>query len=269
MTSVSRPQVGIVAVTQAGRRLAQRLADALPARATVLSGKSAAEDLKNCFAQCDAVVAVMAAGAVVRILAPLVAAGNKASDPAILVVDEAGRFVIPILGGHVAGANRLAAELAEVLGAEAVLTTATDVAGVPGLDQLGWPISGNISGVSRALLDGEKVTLASVDRWPLPAFGENVVEVLGGGATGLGASDSLDSTDLGGPSSSVISCVFLSGTAPWCCGRHRWWWVWERAGESPPKRYADCSTARSRVPDWLSSRLLPLPPRRSRVTSRP
>jgi cobalt-precorrin 5A hydrolase/precorrin-3B C17-methyltransferase len=171
--------VGIVAVTKAGKRLAQRIANALPVRATVIESPSAAEGLKASFAQYEAVVAVMAAGAVVRILAPLIAAGHKSSDPAILVVDEAGRFVLPILGGHAAEANRLANELAEILGAVAVITTATDVAGVPGLDGLGWPVSGDVSGVSRALLDGEKVTLSSAHRWPLPALGENVVEILG------------------------------------------------------------------------------------------
>jgi cobalt-precorrin 5A hydrolase / precorrin-3B C17-methyltransferase len=172
--------LGVVSVTLAGKRLAQRIADALPSRVTVINRATAAGALKTGFAQYDAVVAVMAAGAVVRILAPLIAAGHKSSDPAILVVDDAGRFVIPILGGHAARANALATELAEIIGAAAVITTATDVAGVPGLDALGWPVSGDVSGVSRALLDGEKVTLASAHRWPLPALGENVVEVLGG-----------------------------------------------------------------------------------------
>jgi cobalt-precorrin 5A hydrolase/precorrin-3B C17-methyltransferase len=172
--------IGIVAVTKAGKRLAQRIADAQPTRTIVIERPTSAEALKSGFAHCDAVVAVMAAGAVVRILAPLIATGQKSSDPAILVVDEAGQFVIPILGGHAAGANKLATELAEILGAQAVLTTATDVAGVPALDDLGWPVSGDLSGVSRALLDGEKVTLSSADRWPLPALGDNIVESLCG-----------------------------------------------------------------------------------------
>ena len=183
MTS-SSGSLGVVSVTLAGKRLAQRITHALPTRASVIDQATAAEGLKAGFAQYDAVVAVMAAGAVVRILAPLIAAGHKSSDPAVLVIDEAGRFVIPILGGHVAGANRLASELAEILGASAVITTATDVAGLPGLDDLGWPISGDISGVSRALLDGEEVTVSSVHRWPLPALGENIVEVLGGVVAG-------------------------------------------------------------------------------------
>jgi len=186
--------VGIVAVTRAGRRLAQRILEAMPSQATLIDRATAAEGLRAGFAQHDAVVAVMAAGAVVRILAPLVAAGHKSSDPAILVVDDAGRFVIPILGGHAAGANALATELAEILGADAVITTATDVAGVPGLDDLGWPVSGDVSGVSRALLDGEKITLSSAHRWPLPAFGENVAEVLG--PTAAGASPTILISDL-------------------------------------------------------------------------
>jgi len=175
--------LGVAAVTRAGKRLAQRIADALPTGATVIDRPTAADALKTGFAEYDAVVAVMAAGAVVRILAPLITVGEKSSDPAILVVDEAGRFVIPILGGHAAGANGLAIELADLLGAEAVITTATDVTGVPGLDDLGWPVSGDVSGVSRAMLDGEKVTLTSAHRWPLPALGENVVEDLGGEIT--------------------------------------------------------------------------------------
>lgn len=172
--------LGVVAVTRAGTRLAQRIADSRPTGATVIDRSTAADALRAGFTDYDAVVAVMAAGAVVRILAPLITVGDKSSDPAILVVDEAGRFVMPILGGHAAGANGLALELADLLGSVAVITTATDVTGVPGLDDLGWPVSGDVSGVSRAMLDGEKVTLTSAHRWPLPALGENVVEDLGG-----------------------------------------------------------------------------------------
>jgi cobalt-precorrin 5A hydrolase/precorrin-3B C17-methyltransferase len=171
-------RVGVVAITKAGRRMAQRIADARPTRATVIDSPTAAEGLRTGFAKYDAVVAVMATGAVVRILAPMIAAGEKASDPAVLVVDEAGRFVIPILGGHAAGANLLATEIADILGGAAVITTATDVAGVPALDELGWPLHGDISAVGRALLDGEKVSLTSEYRWPLPTLGDNVLEVL-------------------------------------------------------------------------------------------
>ena len=77
------------------------------------------------FAWADAMVFVGACGIAVRAIAPHVR--DKGTDPAVLAVDELGQFVIPLLSGHIGGANRLAARLAEAVGATAVVTTATDV----------------------------------------------------------------------------------------------------------------------------------------------
>lgn len=77
------------------------------------------------FAWADAMVFVGACGITVRAIAPHVR--DKRTDPAVLAVDELGQFVIPLLSGHIGGANRLAARLAEAVGATAVVTTATDV----------------------------------------------------------------------------------------------------------------------------------------------
>lgn len=83
----------------------------------------------------DAVVAVGACGLVTRLIAPLI--GDKQSDPAVLVVDPRGRFVVPLLGGHGAGGDRLAEEIAALVGGEAVLTGAGAALGRLPLDAFG------------------------------------------------------------------------------------------------------------------------------------
>ncbi|WP_328374434.1 precorrin-3B C(17)-methyltransferase [Micromonospora zamorensis] len=164
-------RIGLVAATAAGRRHADTLAAAWP-HARLVEGESAADALRGAWAECDAVVAFLATGAVVRILAPLL--GDKHSDPAVVVVDEAARHAVALLGGHAGGGNDLTEQVGAVLDARPVITTATDAVDLPGLDTLGWPVQGAVAAVSRAILDGEPVRLVADADWPLPALPPNV-----------------------------------------------------------------------------------------------
>lgn len=123
----------------------------------------------------DGLVFVGATGIAVRAVAPLLA--DKTDDPAVVCVDDTARWVVALTGGHAGGANDLAAEVAAALGATAVVTTASDLAGIPALDRLsGFRAAGDIAGVTRAWLDGNPPTVRldpALAAWPvpLPAFG--------------------------------------------------------------------------------------------------
>jgi len=118
----------------------------------------------ECFQKHLPILFVGACGIAVRTIAPFVR--DKLSDSAVLVMDEQGKFVIPLLSGHVGGANELARMLADKTGAVPVLTTATDVEGVFSVDvfakENGFRIHNRdgIRKVSAKLLRGETVTVA-------------------------------------------------------------------------------------------------------------
>ncbi|MFJ9866681.1 precorrin-3B C(17)-methyltransferase [Streptomyces sp. NPDC101165] len=157
--------IGLISATAAGAVARDRLAAAWPDRTRVYDGP-VGEAVRAAFAECGQLVCFLATGATVRLLAPLL--GDKAADPGVVCVDESGRFAVSLVGGHGGGANELAREVGALLGAEPVVTTATDAVGLPGLDTLGFPFEGSVATVSRALLDGEPVALETEVPWPLP-----------------------------------------------------------------------------------------------------
>jgi len=159
--------IALIALTVAGRASAARLAEAWPSETRTYDGPTR-QAVHRAWAECDGLVCFLAVGATTRLVAPLL--DSKWVDPAVVCVDEAGRYAVALVGGHVAGANALCTSVAGVLGAQAVITTATDAAGLPGLDSLGWPAEGAVARVSRALLDGEQVGFEADATWPLPAL---------------------------------------------------------------------------------------------------
>ena len=134
----------IIAVTRAGTRLAACLAAVLRAAGDVPAKFAAVgpdagpytaavlDEVRTCWSDYRALVLIMASGIAVRAIAPLIA--RKTIDPAVVVLDESGRFVIPLLGGHQAGANALARRIAVITGGQAAITTASDTRGLPALD---------------------------------------------------------------------------------------------------------------------------------------
>lgn len=113
----------------------------------------------------DAVIFVGATGIAIRAVAPYLK--DKFSDPAIIVIDESGRFVIPILSGHVGGANELANYISKALEAIPVITTATDINGVFAVDIFAKKHNLIISSrklakdVSSSILDGNGIDIDS------------------------------------------------------------------------------------------------------------
>lgn len=200
--------LAIVAVTPGGAELARRLASEFPEASVFLPEKFRRDDpcryftaplaelLPELFAETEGLVCIMATGIVVRILAPHLR--GKEVDPAVVVLDEAGRFSVSLLSGHLGGANALARDLARLTGGEAVITTATDVNGLPAWDEAAReeglrvePLE-NIRTLNALLLRGEKIVL--VDRRgriarrfagvPAVEPAENFTEALKSGAAG-------------------------------------------------------------------------------------
>ena len=163
---VSFTEIGAQTAAKAARLLPEFLCERYARTVDLsLSNTSLLRFAQQAMVDCDLIVFVGAAGIAVRAAAPYLA--GKAYDPAVVVIDEQGRFVIPLLSGHLGGANELAERLAEGLGATAVITTATDGRAVFAVDS--WAKSHecvvfdpeNIKYISGALLRGDTVGLRS------------------------------------------------------------------------------------------------------------
>jgi cobalt-precorrin 5A hydrolase/precorrin-3B C17-methyltransferase len=117
--------------------------------------------LDGAFGSYRSIVLISPVGLAVRLLAPLL--GHKESDPAVVVLDEAGRHAVSLLSGHAGGANELARAVAAAVGADPVITTTSDLLGMPALDLLGaehgWSLEqrASLTRASAALLDGRAV----------------------------------------------------------------------------------------------------------------
>ena len=173
MAKAKHHRLAIWAVTPNGARLADRMAADMPDADVFVSQNLDPENAAiNRFARLSVSVTekfdhygghifIMATGIVVRVLAPLIQ--DKTSDPAVVVVDELGKNAISLLSGHIGGSNELTVEVARILEANPVITTATDINRVPAIDVLarenGLAIEnpGAIKNINMALVKKEPV----------------------------------------------------------------------------------------------------------------
>ncbi len=149
----------IININQEGLNIANAIADELQ-DSVVKPFVEAKAELSNA----ENIIFIGAMGICVRLISPLVR--NKYSDPAVVCIDTLGKYVIPVLSGHVGGANDLAKRIASRLGALPVITTQSDNAGIWALDTLaskyGWECEASKAEMNRAIfafVNGEKTAL--------------------------------------------------------------------------------------------------------------
>jgi len=116
-------------ITDNGLKLAVRLKDLYPGINIIKYSDRAVRDF---WGTDRSLIFIMAAGIVVRTIAPLVK--DKRTDPGVVMMDEKGQFVTSLLSGHLGGANKLASGIAQFLGGRAIISTASDINNMPSLD---------------------------------------------------------------------------------------------------------------------------------------
>lgn len=188
-------RIAIYALTGDGLSTARRLAHVLGGRVYAADRLAAVDAasfeslpalVADTFSRYDGHVFVTAAGIAVRCIAPQLV--SKAVDPAVVVLDQQGRFAVSLLSGHLGGANDLAEQCAEAVGGQAVITTATDTAGIVSLDMLAREKGLTIGNLDRiktangALLAGERVQLYDPDNCSGLVGDDRFVSVDGEGA---------------------------------------------------------------------------------------
>ncbi len=162
----------IIVFTKKGNEQANRLVKLLPGKQinifwTDEHNEPTGDIIKRSFRRKVPLLFIGAIGICTRMIAPYIT--DKLQDSAVVVMDETGCFVIPVLSGHVGGANRLARKLALVSGAEAVITTATDLHGLFSVDefaarrQLSIQNRDGIARVAKKLLLGNDITVTFQD----------------------------------------------------------------------------------------------------------
>lgn len=152
----------VYSLTEHGLDLAQRLKDVIPGLVLKHKPENFIKTVQQDFTAGNQGIFICSTGIVIRALAPVLV--NKHSDPAVVVIDEHGKFAIPLLSGHEGGSAQLARSIADQLGAHFVSTSATDY---------GKPVYVLGMGCDRGCPQIELTNLLEVARSTMPLFLQN------------------------------------------------------------------------------------------------
>lgn len=126
------------------------------------------EIVKKSFQDYDAIIFISSTGIAVRAIVPFIQSKDK--DPAVIVIDSTGKYVISLLSGHLGGANELTEKIAKTIGAEPIITTATDNLNIKAPDIIAKENNLVIEDLKKAkdiaalLVNGQKVAFVDEDR---------------------------------------------------------------------------------------------------------
>ena len=188
-TDTKKVSVALLAITKSGASKAATIAAELPDADIFVTEKFSdlVSDLPNTvniislparqhigklFENYDQIIFLVALGGVVRLIADHLK--SKETDPGVIVVDNAAQFVIPVLSGHIGGANEFAIKLAEILGATPVVTTAADVGNTIAVDILGRELGWKTESRDKSLT---RVAAMMVNEEPIAMIQETGAEV--------------------------------------------------------------------------------------------
>ncbi len=160
-------RIAIISVSDKGQKLAFDLKEKLDSDSTIIKCDLYHKNVKKYFPilfyEYDAIIAIMASGILIRSIAPLVE--SKTTDPAVVNIDDNGKFVISSLSGHLGGANELTNKIAELINATPVITTSTDVNNKLGIDVLARDLYLSIKNpeeilhFNKSILEGREILL--------------------------------------------------------------------------------------------------------------
>src|SRR5919107_5712236 len=197
---MNKREIAIVAITKKGIEIAKKLKNAFDAVDIFVPSKfqncdlsiiyfqdSVTQKIGYLFSNYNHLILIFSLGAVIRLVAPYLK--DKKTDPAVVVIDDAAKFVISTLSGHLGGANELAMQISEFLKAIPVITTAADVNKTISVDlignKLGWVIENyeNVTKVSAMMVNEEKIGVfqesGEKNWWPVDKLPKNVSFVNG------------------------------------------------------------------------------------------